>query len=95
MTNIDDVIDAINSTINATLVLHKKVVVHPKFKIYKIFSYDLYRIDSSTKELLLEWSTTKNASTEEISSIWRECDKEYLSTLVNWISSDSYKAMKK
>lgn len=91
---LSDIIDAINKNINATLVLHKKMDTHPKFKVYKIYTYDLYRVDARNKELLLEWKITKNAPSEEIRKAWNEADKEYLAILVDWISSDKYKKIK-
>ena len=92
---VEDIIDAINKVSTATLVLHKRMTVHPKFKVYKVYSYSLYRVDLPERQLLLEWSTTKNAPAEDIGRAWDEANKEYLSTLVNWLSSDNYKSMKR
>lgn len=94
MINLEDIITAINNNTNATLVLHQKMTSHPKFKIYKVFSYSLYRIDTKEKELLLDWSTTKNVSMEDVNKTKIECDKQYLSTLVNWLSSDNFRNLK-
>lgn len=92
---VEDIIEAINKISCATLVLHRKMTVHPKFKVYKVYSYSLYRVDLPEKQLLLEWSVTRNAPAENIGRVWREADKEYLPILVNWLSSDNYKPMKK
>lgn len=91
---IDDIIEAINKVSKTTLVLHRSVTIHPKFKIYKVYSYKLYSIEDSNKQLLLEWNTTKNTYNEGISKCWNDADKEYLSILVNWLSSDKYKELK-
>ena len=92
---IEEIIDAINKVSNATLVLHRRMTVHPKFKVYKVYSYNLYRVDLPNKELVLEWSVTKNAPAEELGKAWNEADKEYLSILVNWLSSEKYKSMRR
>lgn len=95
MINLEDIITAINNNTNTTLVLQQKMTLHPKFKIYKVFSYSLYRIDTKEKELLLDWSITKNVSMEDITKARIECDKQYLSILVNWLSSEEFRRLKK
>jgi hypothetical protein len=90
---INDIIEAINKVSKTTLILHRSMTVHPKFKIYKVYSYNLYRVDTD-KQLLLEWSVAKNTSSDTIGKCWDEADKEYLSILVNWLSSDKYKELK-
>lgn len=90
---INDIIEAINKVSKTTLILHRSMTVHPKFKIYKVYSYNLYRVDND-KQLLLEWSVAKNTSSDTIGKCWDEADKEYLSILVNWLSSDKYKELK-
>lgn len=66
MIYIDDIIDAINSFTKDTLVLHRKMSTHPKFKVYKIYSYELYKVSSTSNELLLNWDITKNVPAEEL-----------------------------
>lgn len=91
-----DIIEAANSMLKeGTLVLHRNMKVHPTFKIYKIFCYDLYKIDNGNKELLLTEEIIENTSSEDITKIWYKCDKEYLKSLIKWLSSDNYKTMKK
>lgn len=91
MISIDDIMDAINSFTKANLVLHRKMVVHPKFKVYKIYSYNLYKVTKDENELLLNWDITKNVPVEELKNAWVEADKEFLSILFNWLSSDKYR----
>ena len=48
-----DIIDAASSYIkDGTLVLHKSMRIHPKFKIYKRFCYNLYIVKDKDKKLI-------------------------------------------
>ena len=91
MINIDDIIDAINSFTKVNLVLHRKMTVHPKFKVYKIYSYNLYKVTNTGNELLLTWDITKTVPIEELKNAWVEADKQFLPVLFSWLSSDKYR----
>lgn len=55
-----------------TLVLHRCMKQHPKFKVYKTYEYRLYLVNSGNKEktLLLEKAFTKNVPAEDILKVW-------------------------
>lgn len=81
-----DIITAVEPIINKTLVLHRNMKQHPKFKVYKVFEYNLYSIGSdNSKELLLSQSYTINSASEDIEINWDKCDKSYLVILLKWI----------
>lgn len=91
MIDINDIIDIIGSTVNKHLVLHRSMKQHPKFKVYKIFEYNLYSLDTnSEKELLISKSYTYNTPSEDILKTWISTDKEYLSFLFNWLYSNGF-----
>lgn len=75
------------------LIIHRNMKVHPKFKVYKTFSYSIYLVKNKQKELLLEWETTKNVS-ESIMEVWKDSDIEFLPKLIDWLSSESFIKLK-
>ena len=91
MIHIDDIMDAINSFTKENLVLHRKMTVHPKFKIYKTYSYNLYKVTKTGNELLLNWDIVKYVPSEELKNAWVEADKQFLPVLFSWLSSDKYR----
>jgi hypothetical protein len=86
MIELDDIIEAIGKVHGNTYVLHRSMTTHPKFKVYKVFSYKIYKIDPS-KELILEHTITKNLTAEDITMGRIEADKEYLEVLVKWLNN--------
>ena len=87
MIELDDIIEIIGKVHKSIYVLHRKMTTHPKFKVYKVFSYSLYKI-SGNKELILEHTITKNLPAEDITKGRIEADKEYLEVLVKWLNGD-------
>lgn len=92
---LNDIVEAASDNINETLILHRSMRVHPKFKVYKRFCYDLYKIAGSDKTLIYSYEETKNTPSDDIASVWKECDKSYLRCFIRWILSNEYKAMLK
>lgn len=91
-----DIVDAASSLLKeGTLVLHRNMKVHPTFKVYKKFCYNLYKVNGKNKELLFTFEETKNTPADDIIKVWRECDKAYLEWFIKWLCGDEYKAMKK
>lgn len=91
---LNDIIDAASSYIkDGTLVLHKSIRIHPKFKIYKRFCYNLYIVKGKEKRLIFPFEETKNVTEDEMSSAWLSCDKLYLRELIKWIAGDEYKSI--
>lgn len=91
---LEDIIAAISANLQLPIVLHKKLSIHPKFKACKCYSYLLYKVGEE-QELLLEWDAHSSSSISNVEDTWLMFDKEYLPILVNWISSDEYKRLKK
>ena len=90
-----DIVEAASSLMrdkSTTLVLHRSMKQHPKFKVYKIFEYKLYLVNSgnNTKTLLLEKAFTKNTPSDEIIKAWNASDKEYLPVLIKWLTTNEY-----
>lgn len=89
-----DIVEAASTYLKeGTLVLHRSMKIHPKFKVYKIFCYNLYKVKSKEKILLFSFEETKNTPADNISEVWNECDKIYLRALIKWIAGDEYKSM--
>lgn len=93
MIRVEDIIEAIGKDLNTTLVLHKSVEIHSKFKVYKVYSYGLYAIEDD-KIMLLSFKVNKNSSTDNMIEAWNDCDKQFISYIVSWLSSDIYKKLK-
>lgn len=93
---LDDIINAASLLIKeGTLILHRSMKVHPKFRVYKKFLYDLYKVNGNSKELLFSFEEVKNTPSDDIMKIWSECDKVYLGRFIKWVSSDEYRNMKR
>lgn len=89
-----DIIEAASSYLKeGTLVLHRSMRVHPKFRVYKRFCYDLYYIKDKNKSLLFSHEEVKNAPADDIIKIWSDCDKLYLRELIRWFVGKEYKSM--
>lgn len=82
---VDDIIKASNDIIKDDLILHRNMKVHPKFKVYKNFEYNLYSIKGGNKTLLFNHTFTENTPSNDILEVWEECDKKYLSVFLNWL----------
>ena len=93
MIRVEDIVEAIGKDLNTTLVLHKSVETHSKFKVYKVYSYGLYAIEDD-KIMLLSFKVNKNSSTDNMIEAWDDCDRQFVSYIVSWLSSDIYKKLK-
>lgn len=91
---IHDIIDAASSFVHpskGTLVLHRSMRQHPKFKVYKTYYYHLYLIKGKEKkERILTWEQTVNSPADNMLSDWKRFDKEFLKQLIPWLTSNSY-----
>lgn len=88
-----DIIEAASKFVHptrGTLVLHRSMREHPKFKVYKKYCYYLYLVKGKEKEQLLSWEHTINSPSDSILSDWKELDKEFLLQLIPWLSSEFY-----
>ena len=91
-----DIVEAASShLVEGTLVLHRSMKVHPKFKVYKRFCYDLYFIRGKEKTLLFSYEEVKNTPADELEKVWSDCDKLYLRELIKWFASKEYKSILK
>ena len=88
-----DIIEAASKYVHptkGTLVLHKSIKQHPKFKVYKQYCYYLYLIKGKEKEKVLSMEHSKNSPADNILSDWKELDKAFLLQLIPWLSSELY-----
>lgn len=95
MIELNDIIEAADSLLkdkSLTLVLHRNMKTHPKFKVYKIFEYKLYAVNTSdkTKTILIDKSFTANTPADDIICTWNKYDKEFLPVLIKWFSSEEF-----
>lgn len=93
---VEDIVDIASTDIkNGTLVLHKSIKVHPKFKIYKIFCYDLYFVNGKNKEHIYTHEEVKNITTDDVNKLWSTYDRIFLRWFFRWMIGDEFKAMLK
>lgn len=94
---LNDIISALNTNIRpdvGTLVLHRSMIVHDKFKVYKNFKYDLYLVDKNkNKECIFTYNENKHTPANEIERVWQECDKLYLKVILKWVASNDYRKL--
>lgn len=96
MIGLYDIVEAASVYLKeGTLVLHRSMKVHPTFKVYKKFCYDLYKVVDKNKELLFSYENTVNTPADSIDKVWDECDSLYLGVLITWLASDEYKLMRR
>ena len=93
MITLHDIINSASSKVDGVLVLHRSMVVHPTFKIYKIFRYNLYQIIGDEKTLLFTFEEKKKCPSSDIEIIWDECDRIYLDKLIEWLTGNEYKEL--
>lgn len=95
MIELYDIIEAINTTLSrGSLILHRGFQVHPKFKVYKKFYYNLYYLLDNKSTLIDAKEFTENVISEDIDEVWKRCDKVYLINIIDWLSSNEYKKLK-
>ena len=51
-------------------------------------------IHEDDKIMLLSFKVNKNSSTDNMAEAWDDCDKQFISYIVSWLSSDIYKKLK-
>lgn len=92
-----DIVEAASSHIKeGALILHRSMKEHPKFRVYKKFCYDLYHVkDNAVKNLILSYKETRNTPADDLSKMWSECDRLYLSKFMKWLTEDEFKSMMK
>ena len=44
--------------------------------------------------MLLSFKVNKNSSTDNMAEAWDDCDRQFVSYIVSWLSSDIYKKLK-
>lgn len=96
MIGLEDIVETLSANVKTEkgiLVLHRSMTVHPKFKVYKIFHYNLFLVKGNVKTLVLAHGETRNTPADDILKIWNECDKSYLSKLMKWVAGDEYRAL--
>lgn len=89
-----DVINSANSFVDKSkgmLVLHRSMKMHQKFKLYKIFEYNLYRVKGKEKELIMAHTETKSVPSDDMVKAWNEADKEFLTVLIQYFMSNLFK----
>lgn len=93
MIDLYDIIEATGKFVHpsrGTLVLHKSIKAHPKFKVYKKYCYYLYLVNGKEKKQLLSREVTKNSPADNMLDDWKELDKEFLLQFIPWLSSEYY-----
>lgn len=94
MITLYDILEAASIGVEGTFILHRSMTVHPIFKVYKIFRYDLYYMCDGEKRLMLTFETKENCPADMIDSIWDKCDRIYLDELMKWLTGDNYKILR-
>lgn len=81
---IDDIVDSFNKVVypSDTLILHRGMKEHPKFKVYKKFFYKLYTLSESEKSLIVEKEYSLHCPSEDIEKVWEGCDKLFVKDLI-------------
>lgn len=96
MIELQTIIDAASFIIKeGELILHKSMRVHPQFKVYKKFCYDLYYVLDNKKTLALSYHQTEHCPSDKIEIVWQYFDKLYLRELIKWFAGNEYKALLK
>ena len=88
-----DIIEAASKFVHptrGTLVLHRSIKEHPKFKVYKKYCYYLYLVNGKDKEQLLSRECTIHSPADDMLNDWKKLDKEFLLQLIPWLTSEFY-----
>lgn len=96
MMELNDIIDAANLNIKeGTLILHRSMEVHHRFKVYKEFIYCLYYVVNGNKKILSQHRNIENVPENMMDAAWAHNDILYLRELIRWFASEEYKSMLK
>lgn len=99
MIELYDIVESLSSMVDTergALVLHRSMKVHPKFKVYKKFCYDLYLVkNKNEKTCILSYEETRNTYADDILPVWKEVNKKYLKKLMQWVASNEYRKLMK
>lgn len=97
MMELNDIVTALSSNLRpgeGTLVLHRSMIVHPKFRVCKKFRYDLYLIDrDKNRKCVLTHTEDRSVTADDIERVWEECNKLYLKVILGWVASDGYRKL--
>jgi hypothetical protein len=88
-----DIVEAANKLINHSkgmIVLHRSIKQHPMFKVYKRFTYGIYLVKDGVGECIKSHEISINCPSNEMEDAWKKCDKEFLTVLVDWLSSNQF-----
>lgn len=88
MIDLYDIVDVVSKKLNVTLVLHKNMKVHPTYRVYKTFCYNLYKVENGENTLILTHEETIKVPSENIEKVWSDCDKLYLDKFIEFILND-------
>lgn len=94
---LQDIVEAASKfipTSKGTLILHRSIREHPKFKVYKTYCYHLYIVKIGKKKRLLTVENIVNSHSGKMLEDWKEMDKLFLVQFIGWLSSDSYNELK-
>lgn len=85
---LQDIIDIMNSEFSyGTFILHKEIKVHPKFKVYKTFHYELYLKTKDDLIPILDQEETINTSC--IDDAWNDTSNKFARMIVKWMLDGS------
>ena len=72
------------------IVLHKEIIPHPSFKIYKMYAYTVWFIVGKKSSKLFTIQQTARTIESREESIIRELNIMLSTWIFNWIGSPSY-----
>lgn len=81
MIELNDILDVINELKGTNLILHRSMLAHPKFKIYKTFTYALHDSNKEPSKIK-EVAYNEAVPEDKIIERWYEMDRKYLSELI-------------
>lgn len=88
-----DIVDNLNKVIklDGRLMLSRSMTTHKRFPAYKSFNYVVWKVRNSTDKVrMLTQVENVNTSNLDLVKCWEAADRNFLVTLLKWITEGGY-----
>lgn len=90
---LQDIVDNLNKVIklDGRLMLSRSMTTHKRFPAYKAFNYVVWKVRNSTDKVrMLTQVENINTSNLDLVKCWEDADRNFLVTLLKWITEGGY-----
>ena len=88
-----DIVDSLNQVIKSDgrFMLNRSMTADKRFPAYKAFTYAVWKVRNSTDKVrMLTQVENINTSNLDLAKCWEAADRNFLVTLLKWITKGGY-----